>query len=799
MSFHWANSGSDREAGYFNLFGGFKGLGVYLFVLLVLGCALLSFDLHSAVSWLLFPLVLGFAILAGLLFQLAGALAASAIVLLTCAYGYLSGSGPFGLLHGAQAWIFFFSFGFLNVVFSTAAALTVGYSRRSAEVALQRQNLLYKIFDALPIGIWVRARDGRTLFVNERWASFSSMSVPEILSSNSTEPPVDLGGRWNEEVDSVLRSDDAAVRYRAIDLADSEGRRSSMTLLTLCMLIDQEDDFGTLSLLVDETALRIYEEKVRQSEQNLRLALNNARMGFWNENVKTKEVLCDENWYRLIDVEPVPGVSPLDVWKSHLHPDERERITELYDAFNRNGEGSMHVDYRMRKGRDGYIWVQDSIRVTEFDAEGFPLRIMGTMQDISDQKQAELELKQAKERAETGNQAKSHFIATISHEIRTPLNAIIGLSSFLAESDLDEEQLDLAQTIYSSGKSLLFLVNDILDFSKIEAGRLDLEVQEFPLLLCFEDCVKLFKVRAAERNVGLSLDLSKDLTEYAVGDMERLRQIVQNLLANALKFTEAGEVRVLVRPVNLCDLDEPHRPDPLEPIGYLDQPDHEYLEVRILDTGIGIPKDRQHMLFEAFSQVDASTTRKYEGTGLGLVICKRLVDAMGGRIWVESEEAKGACFCFIVRTKLIGGQNKTNAPALNSFDTVERIAEKHPCDILIVGPEEEIRPIILCCRKLGYVPHSTEDYDLSGGAFRRRHYNLMFIWMGDELRALELARRISATGQVLKPGTIVGCAYAEHKISRDRCRLSGMHEILLERIRPQQIRELILSVLGAPG
>lgn len=295
MSYHWANSDSGRVAGYFNLFGGFKALSIYLFLLLILGSALFISDLNTAVFWLLFPLVLGLAILAGLLFQMAGALAASVTVLLTCAYGYFSGGGIFGLLDGLEGLIFFLGFGFLNFAFSLTAAVAVGYSRRSAEVAHQRQNLLYKIFDALPIGIWVRARDGRTLFVNERWASFSPMSVREILSSQSNEPPVDLGEGWIKELDTVLHSNDSAIRYQAIDLADNAGRCSSMTLLTLRMMIDYEDEFGTLSLLVDETALRLYEEKVRQSEQNLRLALNNARMGFWDEKVKTKEVRCDEN------------------------------------------------------------------------------------------------------------------------------------------------------------------------------------------------------------------------------------------------------------------------------------------------------------------------------------------------------------------------------------------------------------------------------------------------------------------------------------------------------------------------
>lgn len=799
MSFHWSQSDSDREAGYFNLFGGFKGLAVYLLLAVTMTCALLLFDPAAALGLLLLPLVLGLAILAGLLFQMAGALTTSAIIFLSSCYAYFAKAGLFETLHGAQAVSFLLAYSLLAFAFSMAAALAVGYSRRSTQVAVQRQNLLYKIFDALPIGIWVRARDGRSLFVNERWASFSTKNVKEILTSGCTEPPVDLGLQWSEEVDEVLNFEDSAIRYQSIELTDNAGRECSMTLLTLRMLIDQEDAFGTLSLLVDETALRLYEEKIRQSEQNLHLALNNARMGFWDEDVKTKKVRCDENWYCLIGVKRRTDESPLDVWLSRLHPDDRNDINDAYNDFYSHGEGTLRLDYRIRKGDGNYIWVQDSVRIAEFDVDGTPLRVMGTMQDISEQKQAELELKHAKERAETGNLAKSQFIATISHEIRTPLNAIIGLSSFLAEGGLDEEQLDLAQTIYSSGKSLLLLVNDILDFSKIEAGRLDLEVQEFPLLLCFEDSVKLFRMRAEEKNVELVLDLSKNLTEFAVGDMERLRQVVQNLLANALKFTEAGEVRLSARKVILSDLDEANRPDPLEPVGYLDQPDHDYLEIRVQDTGIGIPSDRQHVLFEAFSQVDASTTRKYGGTGLGLVICKRLVDAMGGRIWVESEEGAGASFCFVVRTKLVGENSEIEKLTNSPFDPVKRIAEQYPCDILVVGPEEEIGSLILSCRKLGYAPHSTEDYDLSGSGFRRRHYNIMFIWMGDELKALELARKISATGEMLRPESIVGCAPIGQKFSEDRCRLSGMHEVMQTKLRPQQIREVILGVLGAHG
>lgn len=468
------------------------------------------------------------------------------------------------------------------------------------------------------------------------------------------------------------------------------------------------------------------------------------------------------------------------------------------DYFEDAGE-SVRIDYRIRKGAEGFIWVQDYVSVVERLDDGSIKRIIGTLQDVTELKQAEIELRHAKEEAEMASEAKGEFIATISHEIRTPLNAIIGLSSFLADSELDEDQLDLAQTINNSGNSLLVLVNEILDFSKVNSGRIDLEVQEYPLHLCFKECLKLFKVRVDEKAIKLDLNIDRELPEFALGDMERLRQVVQNLLSNALKFTDSGEVEIRVNRVKLEALPEAHRPDPMLKVGYLDGGECAYLKVSVRDTGIGIPEERLHVLFRAFSQVDASTTRKYGGTGLGLAISKRLVNAMGGTIWLESTEGEGTTFNFTVRTEFIAEDTAFASLTPNPFERVDQIANQHPCDIVVAGSKEATRHLFYACRKLGYIPHQCPDFDLSTGAFMRRHYDIIFICMEDESRALELCRQISNNIAIKKTASIIGYAPRDRAVSIEMCKLSGFHDVIHAPIRPLALSRLIQSVRGRRG
>jgi CheY-like chemotaxis protein/nitrogen-specific signal transduction histidine kinase len=245
---------------------------------------------------------------------------------------------------------------------------------------------------------------------------------------------------------------------------------------------------------------------------------------------------------------------------------------------------------------------------------------------IQERQKAALTL--ARDKAEEADQSKSEFLSTMSHEIRTPLNAVIGLTSLLDETPLNEEQQDFVSTVKMSGESLLTVINDILDYSKMEAGKLELEEEVFSLREAVEDVLELVAHKAHEKSLELLSWVEDDCAGGARGDVTRLRQILLNLLSNAIKFTDQGEVMVSVRWEEKNDQGEKR------------------LLFSVRDTGIGIPQDRLHRLFQSFSQVDASTTRKYGGTGLGLAISKRLVDMMGGEIWAESEEQVGTSFHF---------------------------------------------------------------------------------------------------------------------------------------------------------
>lgn len=282
--------------------------------------------------------------------------------------------------------------------------------------------------------------------------------------------------------------------------------------------------------------------------------------------------------------------------------------------------------------KDGHsYWLQLNITPI-LDEAGNIQKYIAIESDITNRKKAEVELKRAKEEAEAGARAKAEFLATMSHEIRTPMNAVIGMTGLLMESDLDEVQRDYVDTIRTSGDSLLDIINDILDYSKIDSGYMELEHHPYNLVDTIEDVFELLSHKAFDKGLELVYYFEPEVPVDILGDSTRLRQVLVNLVNNAIKFTEKGEVLVSVR--GITQVKNVHT-----------------LEFVVRDTGIGIPANKIDKLFRSFSQVDSSTTRRYGGSGLGLAISKKLVELMGGNIWVESKEDVGSSFFFTIKVE----------------------------------------------------------------------------------------------------------------------------------------------------
>nr|WP_314902123.1 response regulator [uncultured Deefgea sp.] len=403
------------------------------------------------------------------------------------------------------------------------------------------------------------------------------------------------------------------------------------------ILLDIEpvrDEHGKINHYIaienDISARKLSEQVLAQERKRLANIIEATHIGTWEWNLQTGETFFNQRWaeisgYTLDELAPIS----IETWLKLACPDD---LPESESRLKRHFSGELpYYDYDCRmKHKDGHwVWVHDRGRVIECLPDGQPLRMSGTHEDISERKAAESELSAAKLAAEAASRAKSAFLANMSHEIRTPMNGVLGMTGLLLDTDLSIQQREFAETIRQSGDILLSVINDILDFSKVEAGRMELEQVDFDLVALLDGVAAVMGLRPREKGIALSCSRAPDVPTWVRGDPGRLRQVLINLIGNAIKFTEQGGVTVMTQLLGISD----------KGIS---------LRFSVRDTGLGIPPDKVRRLFESFSQVDASTTRRFGGTGLGLAISKQLVELMGGQISVQSIEGLGSEFAFSV-------------------------------------------------------------------------------------------------------------------------------------------------------
>ena len=512
-------------------------------------------------------------------------------------------------------------------------------------------------------------------------------------------------------------------------------------------------------------------DRTERSEERLRLAMEIADIHVWELDYRRRELIkvgAEDTFY----TEPVSYDQLVgDIW-STIDPRD---LPDVEAAWNRHvAEGVPYrPEYRVLRSDDKEVWVQGAVRYLK-DGDGRPLRLIGALQNVTGRKASERALVQAKDEAESATRAKSAFLATMSHEIRTPLNGVLGMAQAMAVGELADYQRERLDVIRQSGESLLAILNDVLDLSKIEAGKLELEQAEFDITELSRGALGAFAATAQAKGLAFELKVERSARGVYCGDSVRVRQILYNLVSNALKFTETGGVKVAVA----------RRA--------------KQLVLSVSDTGIGVAPEKLASLFQKFEQADASTTRRYGGTGLGLAICRDLAELMGGAIRADSKLGAGATFTVDLPLRRIAA-----APAKTAHRAAEPMAPMEGVALRVLAAEDNgMNQLVLktLLEQVGVQPVMVANGREAVAAWAREPWDL--ILMDVQMPEMDgptatgvIRARERAEGRARTPIVALTANAMAHQVAEYR--QAGMDDFVAKPIEAARLYAVIQSALDA--
>lgn len=550
--------------------------------------------------------------------------------------GYLGLIGLGGVYYEAMLGIALLIMG--SIVFFLFFILANAYvvdmldaKRQDAEKTLKiNQMQLQTILDHTSSMVCLYDMEGRYILVNRQFEKFVQKPAAEIIGKTAYDIfPQTYAENFVKNNLRIMKSKNSIAIEEEFDVNGEKKTFLSNKFLTLD---DHNVPYAVASISTDISNLKEIQNVLRESKERLNFALKSANEGTWSWDIKNDVMTWDEAMYHLFDLQP--GVALyFNKIQNMIHPEDRERVRESFEKSMQSDNDELYGEYRVIHQDNSIHYLHSQGKVYR-DENNTPVRMIGVCWDITKIKEYEAELKQAKidaehlaEDAKAANTAKSAFLASMSHEIRTPLNGVIGMTNLLFDTRLNREQREYVKTIRVSGEALLSVINDILDFSKIESKRMELEQIDFDLHEMIQEIIDMFAPQVLSKGVAIGGHIESRVPEWFTGDPTRLRQVLTNFLSNGVKFTDHGEISLRVK----LEKKEGHIAT---------------LCFEVQDSGIGISPEVLSRLFQPFTQGDTSTSRKYGGTGLGLVIAKKLIELMGGELYIESALGEGSRFWF---------------------------------------------------------------------------------------------------------------------------------------------------------